>query len=153
MILVDTHCHLETFADIDSVLNQAKTCSVEHVVAVSQDPSSMRSVLDIGIERPNSVWVGLGLHPAWVLHNENSLDSALDWMERHSSRADVIGEIGGEQTIGRGQVLTGAPGAKTTEGIRVSYTGETAPPGGFAGTLTFSQNSLTSLSTRLSNKL
>ena len=94
MILVDTHCHMETFADIDSVLNQAKTCSVEHVVAVSQDPSSMRSVLDIGIERPNSVWVGLGLHPAWVVQNENSLDLALDWMERHSSRADVIGEIG-----------------------------------------------------------
>ena len=56
---------------------------------------------------------------------------------------DVVGEIGGEQTIGRGQVLTGAPGAKTTEGIKVSYTGETAPVGGFAGTLTFSQNSLT----------
>ena len=56
---------------------------------------------------------------------------------------DVIGEIGGEETSGRGQVLTGAPGAGTTEGIKVRYTGESIPAGGKVGTLTFSQNSLT----------
>jgi len=56
---------------------------------------------------------------------------------------DVIGEIGGEETTGKGQILTGAEGAGSTEGIRVRYTGEKIPPGGKAGTLTFSQNSLT----------
>ena len=56
---------------------------------------------------------------------------------------NVIGEIGGEETSGRGQVLTGAPGAGTTEGIKVRYTGESIPAGGKVGTLTFSQNSLT----------
>ena len=56
---------------------------------------------------------------------------------------DVIGEINGEETIGKGQILTGAVGAGTTEGIKIRYTGETAPPGGKAGTITFVQNSLT----------
>jgi len=56
---------------------------------------------------------------------------------------DVIGEIGGEETYGKGQILTGAEGAGSTEGIRIRYTGEKVPPGGKAGTLTFSQNSLT----------
>jgi flagellin len=56
---------------------------------------------------------------------------------------DVSGEIGGEETYGKGQILTGAIGAGTTEGIRVRYTGESIPVGGQAGTLTFSQNSLT----------
>ena len=56
---------------------------------------------------------------------------------------DLIGEIGGEETSGRGQVLTGAPGAGTTEGIKIRYTGESIPAGGKVGTLTFSQNSLT----------
>ena len=56
---------------------------------------------------------------------------------------DVKGVIGGEETYGKGQVLTGAEGAGTTEGIRVRYTGESVPLGGNAGTLTFSQNSLT----------
>ena len=56
---------------------------------------------------------------------------------------DVIGEIGGEETIGKGQTLTGGVGAGTTEGISIRYTGETPPVGGKAGTLTFVQNSLT----------
>ena len=56
---------------------------------------------------------------------------------------DVAGEINGEESFGRGQILTGGPGADTAEGIQVRYTGQTAPIGGKAGTLTFSQNSLT----------
>jgi flagellin len=56
---------------------------------------------------------------------------------------DVKGEIGGEETIGNGQILTGAVGAGSTEGIKIRYTGESAPVGGKAGTVTFSQNSLT----------
>jgi len=56
---------------------------------------------------------------------------------------DVSGEINGEQATGRGQILTGDNGADTVEGIKIRYTGETAPPGGNAGTVTFSQNSLT----------
>jgi flagellin len=56
---------------------------------------------------------------------------------------DVSGEIGGEETVGKGQILTGAVGAGTTEGIKIRYTGETAPVGGKAGTITFVQNSLT----------
>ncbi len=56
---------------------------------------------------------------------------------------DVQGEIGGEETSGRGQVLTGGIGAGTTEGIQIRYTGETAPAGGKAGSVTFAQNSLT----------
>jgi len=56
---------------------------------------------------------------------------------------DVAGEINGEQASGRGQILTGDPGADTVEGIKIRYTGETSPVGGNAGTVTFSQNSLT----------
>jgi len=56
---------------------------------------------------------------------------------------DVSGEINGEQASGRGQILTGDPGADTVEGIKVRYTGENTPAGGNAGTVTFSQNSLT----------
>jgi len=63
--------------------------------------------------------------------------------DRIANGTDVKGEIGGEETIGKGQILTGAVGAGSTEGIKIRYTGETAPVGGKAGTVTFSQNSLT----------
>ncbi|MDP7158715.1 MAG: flagellin, partial [SAR324 cluster bacterium] len=55
---------------------------------------------------------------------------------------DVNGEINGEDATGRGQYLTAGPGATTAEGVQVRYSSEKAPEGGFAGTLTFSQNSL-----------
>ena len=78
---------------------------------------------------------------------------------------DVAGEINGEVSHGKGQVLTGSDGSGTAEGIKVRYTGEAAPEqaplldsngqqqvgadgiplneAGSAGTVTFSQNSLT----------
>jgi len=56
---------------------------------------------------------------------------------------DVIGEINGEESIGKGQIMTGSIGAGTTEGIKIRYTGESPPVGGKAGTITFVQNSLT----------
>jgi flagellin len=40
---------------------------------------------------------------------------------------DVQGEINGEVAVGRGQVLTGARGAATTEGLSVRYTSESLP--------------------------
>ena len=62
-----------------------------------------------------------------------------DWIQ---NGVDVEGEISGEESTGRGQVLTGGPGAGVAEGIRVRYTGEAAPEGDVAGTVTFMQNSL-----------
>ena len=63
--------------------------------------------------------------------------------ETIANGTDVSGEINGEEASGKGQILTGDPGADTVEGIKIRYTGETAPVGGNAGTVTFSQNSLT----------
>ncbi|MFL2773084.1 MAG: flagellin [bacterium] len=62
-----------------------------------------------------------------------------DWIQ---NGVDVEGEIAGEESTGRGQILTGGPGAGVAEGIRVRYTGEVAPEGDVAGTVTFMQNSL-----------
>ena len=58
---------------------------------------------------------------------------------------DVAGEIAGEGATGIGQILTGAGGyGSKNEGISIRYSGEKAPPRGQrAGTITFSQNSLT----------
>ncbi len=62
-----------------------------------------------------------------------------DWIE---TGVDIKGEINGEAASGKAQVLTGGPGASGVEGIQIRYTGEAAPEGNFAGTVTFAQNSL-----------
>ena len=53
---------------------------------------------------------------------------------------DVAGTIGGEFAHGKGQVLTGSEPTKVS-GVQVKYTGEQAPDGEFAGTVTIAQNS------------
>jgi flagellin len=63
-----------------------------------------------------------------------------DWIQ---TGLDVTGEVNGEDATGRGQELTAGPGASTSQGVVIRYSGEKAPEGNFAGTLTFSQNSLT----------
>ena len=62
-----------------------------------------------------------------------------DWIQ---TGVDVAGEVNGEDATGRGQELTAGPGASTAQGVVIRYSGEKAPEGNFAGTLTFSQNSL-----------
>ena len=72
------------------------------------------------------------------------LSSVADVSERAQNGVDVAGEIAGEGAIGRGRLLTGAGGfGAKAEGIVIRYDGEKAPPvGQRAGTITFSQNSL-----------
>lgn len=57
---------------------------------------------------------------------------------------DITGEIANEEATGKGQILTGAGGfGSKAEGISVRYSAEnTPPPGQRAGTITFTQNSL-----------
>ncbi len=57
---------------------------------------------------------------------------------------DVDGTINGEETSGRGQVLTGRSGTKNIKGLAVRYTGDKVSqgPNDIAGTVTVSQNSL-----------
>ncbi len=65
--------------------------------------------------------------------------NASDWVQ---NGVDVEGEINGDEAIGKGQILTGESGAPTAEGIQIRYSGEKAPEGETAGTVTFMQNSL-----------
>ena len=51
---------------------------------------------------------------------------------------DVAGTINGEAATGRGQMLAGATGNATTDGIWLRYSGTTAPVNGDAGSLSFS---------------
>jgi len=64
--------------------------------------------------------------------------------QRVKNGVDIDGEIAGEDAVGKGQLLTGAGGfGSKAEGISVFYRAENVPPPGQrAGTITFSQNSL-----------
>jgi len=72
------------------------------------------------------------------------LSKTADVSEKVKNGIDVVGEIAKEGATGKGQILTGKGGfGSKAEGISIRYSGENAPPAGQrAGTLTFTQNSL-----------
>ena len=66
-MLVDTHCHLDQLDNPQAVLDESAAQGVERVVAVSEEPASMRAVVELKRRFPEQVLAGLGLHPAWVV--------------------------------------------------------------------------------------
>ncbi|MFT5090520.1 MAG: TatD DNase family protein [Candidatus Latescibacterota bacterium] len=93
-MLVDSHCHLDQFADVAAVLEEAAECGVERVVAVSEAPESMQAVLELKRRFPQHVFAGLGLHPAWVTEHDDLVEAALKWLAEHLAEADLLGEVG-----------------------------------------------------------
>lgn len=94
-MLVDSHCHLDQFADADAVLADAAQAGVAQVVAVSQSVSSMRAVRALKQRYPRQVLAGLGLHPAWVTQaTAAELADGLAYLAAHLAEADVLGEVG-----------------------------------------------------------
>lgn len=94
-MLVDCHCHLEQLPDATIALAEAASRGVERVVAVSEDPDSIRAVLALRERFPDRVVAGLGLHPAWVVQRSPSeVTQALAGLEAAADRAEVISEIG-----------------------------------------------------------
>lgn len=94
-MLVDSHCHLDQFADADAVLTAAAQAGVRQVVAVSESASSMRTVLALKQRYPDQVLAGLGLHPAWITQaTDAELTEGLAYLAAHLPEADVLGEVG-----------------------------------------------------------
>lgn len=93
-MLVDTHCHLDQLDDVRAVLAAAAAEGVGRVVAVSEDPQSMRRALELKRHYPGRVLAGLGLHPAWVAQHEECVEQALQWLEEVLPQADELGEVG-----------------------------------------------------------
>ncbi len=94
-MLVDSHCHLDQFADADAVLAVAAQAGVGQIVAVSESTNSMRAVLALKQRYPDQVLAGLGLHPAWVTQaTDTEIADGLALLAAHLPEADVLGEVG-----------------------------------------------------------
>ncbi|NKB68031.1 MAG: hypothetical protein GKR89_13300 [Candidatus Latescibacteria bacterium] len=93
--LIDTHCHLDQLPDPAAALQQAAAQGVEQLVAVAENPSSMRAVLKLKTAFPQQVFACIGLHPAWVIEAKSQdIERGLDFLASHLIEADAVGEIG-----------------------------------------------------------
>ena len=94
-MLVDSHCHLDQLARSEEALREAAQAGVGRIAAVSESAASMAAVLILKERWPDLVLAGLGLHPAWVVQQEEAaIDEALAFLAEHLPQADLLGEVG-----------------------------------------------------------
>lgn len=94
-MLVDTHCHLDQFADAAATIQEAADHGVDRIVAVSENPASMAAALALKRCHPDRVLAGLGLHPAWLTQATRlDIDAGLNFLQTHLAAADQVGEAG-----------------------------------------------------------
>jgi len=89
MHLLDTHCHLDSYADPLKVLSSARAANVD-VVAVTESPEAFRR-FRTRLGRVQGVSVALGLHPG---STASAAPGQLQRFFRMLPSADWIGEVG-----------------------------------------------------------
>jgi TatD DNase family protein len=91
-MLVDTHCHLDALADLDSALARMREAGVERAVTIGVDLASSEWAVRTATERPE-VWATVGLHP----HDaKDRTDALMDRLAELAAdpRVVAIGEAG-----------------------------------------------------------
>ena len=92
---MDSHCHLDQLGQPEAVLKAAAAVGVTRLVAVSENPESIASVLRLRSSHPDAVLAGLGLHPAWVVqHPRDEVETALEQLGSSLAQSDLLGEVG-----------------------------------------------------------
>lgn len=89
---VDSHCHLNTFADAGEAIDRGLRGGVEALITVGTDLETSRKSIDLA-SRHDEVWAAVGLHP----HEAKSFSSeAAERLRAYASnpRVVAIGETG-----------------------------------------------------------
>ena len=95
MQIIDTHTHLyleEFQADIEQVLERARTEGVSHFYLPNVDSSSIDDLLKLEKRHPECIAM-MGLHPCYVKENvADELKLVEEWLRKRPFAA--VGEIG-----------------------------------------------------------
>jgi len=89
--LIDTHAHLEGFADSSRMVGSAKASGVVAVIAVSADLETCRRTIALADEYPGFIYPALGVHPQEAGKDN---EAAFTFIEEHLDRCVAVGEIG-----------------------------------------------------------
>lgn len=95
--LVDTHCHLESFArrgDLDAVLQRATDAGVRHLITVGTSPRDWDLYHALAAAHPGRVAHTAGLHPCDVGPDWRDALALLPRQWEQDPRPVALGEIG-----------------------------------------------------------
>jgi TatD DNase family protein len=88
MPLIDSHCHLDRFEDVDMVLERGRKNGVHGFLSISTNEKTFSHLLPI-VERHEDVYGTVGLHPCDI--GSMSEDALYPWLIEQSSHPKIVG--------------------------------------------------------------
>lgn len=93
-MFIDVHCHLDSVADIDKLITNAKKKSVTCMVAQGINQDTNRKTLELARQFPE-IKAALGLYPIEALGmKEKAIEGEIAWIKEHAKEIVAIGEVG-----------------------------------------------------------
>ncbi len=95
-MIIDTHIHLDKFADPEGWMRQWIAQGLDHVITPSGDADSLRTLLELKAAFPAYISVAAGVHPERPVTQEllHETEHMVDWIYAHHDEIIAIGEIG-----------------------------------------------------------
>ena len=90
--LIDSHVHMESFDDPESVIQQSKDSGIDAVICVGGSLSSSKVAKQLALEHPGYLYPALGVHPSEVLKDD--IDAAIAYLRENLGGCIAVGEIG-----------------------------------------------------------
>jgi len=92
MNIIDTHAHLDEFADPTAAVEEARGEGVAAIVAIGQDMESNTKTMAIADQLPDVVFPAIGYHP-WRLDPEMD-QQTLEQIDENLGCCVALGEVG-----------------------------------------------------------
>ena len=90
--LIDSHVHMESFEDADSVIEQSKSEGIDAIISVGGSLSSSKFSKQLAARYPDYVYPALGVHPSEVLKED--IDASINYLRKNLDGCVAVGEIG-----------------------------------------------------------
>lgn len=91
---IDVHCHIETYRDIQGVVERAKKAGVGLIVNNSIDFKSMKKTLSL-IDWFPEVRAAFGIYPIEALKlDREEIDEVIEFIRKNRNKIIAIGEVG-----------------------------------------------------------
>lgn len=88
MHLIDSHCHLDRFSDIEAVLDRSNSCGVKQWISISTSPITFSKLLPI-VNQYDGVFGTVGLHPREI--DTLSQHAISDWLTTALEHPKIVG--------------------------------------------------------------
>lgn len=95
--LFDSHAHLgseEYSSNVEGIIQNANLNNIKHIANCSDSYEMFIPTLELKEKYPSICLCCLGIHPEFVLNNDEYINKSINFIKTHINQIDAIGEVG-----------------------------------------------------------